>query len=197
MHAEDATAHHSSNWEEIKRIGYSFPQPYSKFAFAFIVKAINFVELAALMITPQQEEVERVFDLVGHQQTEALQGLFAPVHVVPQKEVAALARLPRLLEDVEEVFKLTVDVAADDYGRIELQQHGLAYQQRFEEVTQTVNLLLSQRKTVPHPAFCSSQSQDYLVYIKVPLHSSRQYNNFGRCYAFPFHSSPKNQFHIN
>jgi len=33
----------------------------------------------------QQEEIQGVLDLIGEQQADRLQGLFTPVHVIPEK----------------------------------------------------------------------------------------------------------------
>ena len=50
-----------------------------------IVKAIKFVNLCRLMISSKQEEVLRVLDLIAKKENNSLDGLFASIHIVPQK----------------------------------------------------------------------------------------------------------------
>lgn len=50
------------------------------------------------MVPSQEKEILGVFDLVGEQEADGLQGLFAPVHVVAEEEVVGLGRKPPVLE---------------------------------------------------------------------------------------------------
>lgn len=63
------------------------------------------------MISPQQEEVLRVFDFVGQKKTNGLQRLLPPVHVVTQKQVVALRRKAPILKQPQQVIVLPVDIA--------------------------------------------------------------------------------------
>ena len=63
------------------------------------------------MVAAQQKEVLRVLDLVGEQQTDGLQRLLAPVHVVPQEEVVRLGGEASVLKQAQQVVVLAVDVA--------------------------------------------------------------------------------------
>ena len=62
------------------------------------------------MVSPQQEEVLWVFDLVGQQQADGLQGLLPSVHVVSQEKVIALRRETPILEQPQQVVVLTMNV---------------------------------------------------------------------------------------
>lgn len=62
------------------------------------------------MIASQKEEILRVLDLVGQQQTDGLQGLLASVHIVTQEQVVALWGEATILEQPQEVVVLTVDI---------------------------------------------------------------------------------------
>ena len=62
------------------------------------------------MVSPEQEEVLRVLDLVGQQEADGLQALLPPVDVVAQEEVVGLGREAAVLEQAEQVGVLTVDV---------------------------------------------------------------------------------------
>ena len=62
------------------------------------------------MIPAQEEEVLGVFDLVGQQKADGLQGLLAPIHVVAEEEVVGLGREAAVLKQPQQVCVLTVDV---------------------------------------------------------------------------------------
>jgi len=50
-----------------------------------IVKSVNPIDAGTLVISTEQEEIQWVLDLIGEQQADRLQGLLAPIHVVPEK----------------------------------------------------------------------------------------------------------------
>ena len=50
------------------------------------------------MVSAQQKEVFGILDLVGQQQTDGLQRLFASVHVVTKEEVVGLRRESPILK---------------------------------------------------------------------------------------------------
>ena len=62
------------------------------------------------MVAPEQEEVLWVFDLVGQQQADGLQGLLAPVHVVPKEQVVGFWGEASVLKQPQQVCVLAVDV---------------------------------------------------------------------------------------
>lgn len=66
------------------------------------------------MVPPQQEEVLRVFDLVGQQETDGLQRLLPSVHIVSQEQVVALRGVSSVLEESEQVVVLSVDIACGE-----------------------------------------------------------------------------------
>lgn len=73
------------------------------------------INTGTLVIAPQQEKVLRVFDFVGQQQTDRLERLLAPVHVVAEEQVVGLRREPTVLEQPQQVCVLAVDVT---WGKI-------------------------------------------------------------------------------
>ncbi len=106
VHAEDAVGDNCSHGVEVEAVRYSLPGLDVESSLALVVEAVELVELAGLVVPPQEEEVVGALDLVGHQQADALQGLLAPVDVVTQKQVVLLGRLPEELENSEEVLEL-------------------------------------------------------------------------------------------
>ena len=65
------------------------------------------------MVTPQNEEVFRVFDFVGKKQTNGLQGLFASVNIIPKKKVVSFWWETTVLEESKEIVVLSVYVTTD------------------------------------------------------------------------------------
>lgn len=66
MYTENAISDDSSHREVLKSMRDCLEDVNIELLLAFIIEAINFIELAALMIAPEQEKVERVFDFHGH-----------------------------------------------------------------------------------------------------------------------------------
>lgn len=62
------------------------------------------------MISPQQEEVLWIFDFVGQEEADGLQGLLPPVHIVTQKQVVALRGEASIFKQPQQVIILPVDV---------------------------------------------------------------------------------------
>lgn len=51
------------------------------------------------MVSPQQEEILWIFNFVGQQETDGLQRLLPPVHIVTQKQVVAFWREAPILKE--------------------------------------------------------------------------------------------------
>lgn len=86
---------------------------------------INSINTGALVIAAQQEEILGIFDLVGQEQTDRLQGLLAPVHVVAEEQIVGSRWKAAILEQPQQICVLAVYVAADDEWRLQLQQYRL------------------------------------------------------------------------
>lgn len=75
-----------------------------------IVEAIYSVDRCTFVVSPQQEEVFRIFDFVGQQETDGLQRLFPPVNIVTQKQVVALWREAAIFKQPQQVIILSMDI---------------------------------------------------------------------------------------
>jgi hypothetical protein len=125
MHAEDALPDHGCDGEEVEGVGNDFPQSRVESAFALIEEAIQFVEFTGLVVAPKQEEGAGVAHFVGEEKEDALQGLLAPIYVVPQEEVVFAGGGAEDAEDGEQVLELSVYVSADLHWSFEFEEHGL------------------------------------------------------------------------
>ncbi len=108
--AEDLLVDDGRHGQTVEAVGEGLPELDVVAALALVVEAVDAVDAGALVVAAQQEKVLREFDLVGEQETDGLQRLLAPVHVVAQEQVVGLGRKPAVLEQTQQVVVLTVDV---------------------------------------------------------------------------------------
>ena len=76
-----------------------------------MIEAINPVTARTRMVAPQYEEVLRVLDFVGEEETYRFERLLATVDVVSQEEVVGFWREAAVLEQSKQVVVLAVDIA--------------------------------------------------------------------------------------
>jgi hypothetical protein len=65
------------------------------------------------VVATQNEEVLGVLDLVGEEQADSLEGLFATVDIVAQEQVVGLGGEATILEQTQKIVVLAVDIAAN------------------------------------------------------------------------------------
>ena len=65
------------------------------------------------MISAEDEEVLGVFDFVGEQETDGLEGLLATVYIVAQEEVVGFWWKAAILEQPKQVVVLSMNIATD------------------------------------------------------------------------------------
>ena len=62
------------------------------------------------MVAAQQEEILRIFDFVGEQETDGLERLLATIHIIAKEQVVRLWREATVLEQSQQVVILAVDI---------------------------------------------------------------------------------------
>jgi len=62
------------------------------------------------VISTKNEEVFRIFDFVGKEQTDSFQGLFSSIDVIAQEQVIGFWREATVLKKSEEVVILAMNV---------------------------------------------------------------------------------------
>jgi len=72
MHREDLLINNGSDWQAVEAIRKSFPQLDVVSALTLVIKPINTVDRCAFVISSENEEVFRIFDLVCQKQTNGL-----------------------------------------------------------------------------------------------------------------------------
>lgn len=141
MTAENLLVNNCRNGQTIEAVRKGFPQFNVVPALAFVVEAINAIYACTLMITAQQEEILRVFDFVGEQQTNCLERLLSAVHVVAEKQVIRFGREASVLKETQQIGELAVNVAAYLEWSLELQQNRLLQENLPRLETQTAHLV--------------------------------------------------------
>lgn len=113
MHGEDLFVDDGSDRQAVEAIRKSLPQLDVVSALALIVEAVNTVDAGTFVVSSQDEEILWIFDLVGKEQADGLEGLFATIHVVSEEEVVRFGREPAVLEQAKKIVVLAVDIATN------------------------------------------------------------------------------------
>ena len=72
MHAENLLVNEGSYWEAIEDIAEHAPESDGVPAFAFVVETVDSINLCALVIASQKEEVLGILDLIAEKETDGL-----------------------------------------------------------------------------------------------------------------------------
>src|SRR5277367_1927170 len=71
------------------------------------------------MVSTENEEILRIFDLVCQEQAYCLKRLFASIHVIAKEEVVCLGWEAAVLEQAQKIIVLAMDIATDLGGKLE------------------------------------------------------------------------------
>lgn len=113
MHGEDLLVDDGGNGQAVEAVGKCLPQLDVVASLALIVETVDTVDGCTLVVTAEDEEVLRVFDLVRQQEADSLEGLLATVDVVTEEEVVGLGWETTIFEEAEKVVVLAVNITAD------------------------------------------------------------------------------------
>lgn len=102
VHAEDLLVNDSGNRQAVEGVSECFPEldVVSSLAYeahqgrrgvaggkghTLVVESVDSVDGGALVVPAENEEVLRIFDLVGEQQADGLERLFATIDIIPER----------------------------------------------------------------------------------------------------------------
>lgn len=110
MHAKYLIVNDSGHREAVEAIGEELPEPNAETALALVVEAIDPVDGSTFMVSSKEEEVVRVFDLVGEKKADGLNALFPSVDVVSEEQVVGVWREATILKKSEKIRELAMDI---------------------------------------------------------------------------------------
>jgi len=143
------------NRQTIETVCERLPQFDVVSSLAFVIEAVDTVDGGTLMVSPENEEVLRIFNLVSEEEADGLEAVFAPVHVVPQEQVIRFRWESPVFEQSEQVIVLSVNVSTNFDGSLQLEKDGLGDEDFSGLHTQSTDFGLGQhdgtaRSGTPH-----------------------------------------------
>ena len=103
MHAKDLVVNEGRDGHAVEDILELLPDTDRVPALAFIIESVNTVDLTALVIASQKEEVLLELGLIGKKQDNSLEGVLSSVNVVTEEQIVGLGREAAILEESEQV----------------------------------------------------------------------------------------------
>ena len=98
VHADNFVVDEGGNRHAVEAILELLPDADGVATLAFVVETIDTIDLTALVVASQEEEVLLELHLVCEEQNDGLQRVLSTVDVIAQKEVVGLRREPAILE---------------------------------------------------------------------------------------------------
>ena len=120
MYREQLVLHERRERQVVEEVGEDLPDVgVAVLAQALVVEAVDLRDLPALVVPSDERDPVRVAHLQREQQQEGLDGVEAAVDEVAHEEVVGVGYRPPHFEELLQVVKLPVDVAADRYRGID------------------------------------------------------------------------------
>ena len=85
MHTQDLIIDESGDGHAVKDVLELFPDADGVAAFALVVETVDSIDLAALVISSQQEEVLLELDFVGQEENDCLKRVLSSIDVVAKE----------------------------------------------------------------------------------------------------------------
>ena len=82
MHADDAVIDEGGYGEIFEAFGKGLPEPNAVATLAFVVEAVDFVDVVCFVVSAQKEEIVGIFYFIGEEEANALDALLASVNVI-------------------------------------------------------------------------------------------------------------------
>ena len=85
MHTQDLIIDESGDGHAVEDVLELFPDADGVAALAFVVETVDSIDLAALVISSQQEEVLLELDFVGQEENDCLERVLSSIDVVTKE----------------------------------------------------------------------------------------------------------------
>lgn len=125
MDAENALPDHRCDGEPLEQLVEVFPETGAVVATALVVEPVVPVHAGRLVVPAEQEEAVRVLRLVAEEEAYRVHAELPPVNVIAEEQVARGRRVAAVVENAQQIEELTVQIAAHDNGRREIEKHRL------------------------------------------------------------------------
>lgn len=125
MHGEDLLVDDCSDGQAVEAISECLPELNVVPPLALVIEAIDTVDGGTFVVTTENKEVFRIFDLVRKEEADGLKRLLATVDVVSEEEVIGFRREATVFEKTQEIVVLAVNVTTDLDWRFQFQQYRL------------------------------------------------------------------------
>lgn len=113
VHGEDLLVDDRRDGQAVEAISECLPQLNVVPPLALVIEAIDTVDGGTFVVTTENKEVFRIFNLVCKEQADGLERLFATVDVVSEEEVVGLRREATVFKKTQEIVVLTVNITTD------------------------------------------------------------------------------------
>ena len=129
MDAEDLIVNDSRYGEKVEDLSKSSPDVERSILFdALVVESVNLGDESGLVVASEEGYSVSVPHLEGQQEEEGLNAVPASINIVAQKYVVGVGRVAPYFEELEQVVKLPVDVAADGDRRSNFDNIGFVFE---------------------------------------------------------------------
>mmetsp|Transcript_3207 Transcript_3207/g.13915 ORF Transcript_3207/g.13915 Transcript_3207/m.13915 type:complete len:312 (+) Transcript_3207:1674-2609(+) len=143
VRAEDLVLDSRRQGQVVEHVGDVLPHVrVAVLAQALVVEAVHLRDLPRLVVAADDGDAIGVANLERHHQRDRLDRVITSVYVVAQEEVVCVRRVSAKLEHLQQVVKLSVDVADDRHGRPHAVYVGLLADQTARALAQLQHLLL-------------------------------------------------------
>jgi hypothetical protein len=128
VHAKYLLVNDCCYWQTIKTVCEGLPKFDAVSSFAFVIETVDTINGSTFVISSEDKEIFRVFDLVGEQQTYCLKTLFSSINIISQEKVIGIWWKPSVFEQTEKIVVLTVNITANLYRGFKFEKYGLTYE---------------------------------------------------------------------
>lgn len=115
MQTEVLVLNQSCKWKIVKELSEALPDiGVAVLASTLVIEPIDLSDLPRLVVASEDSDSLLVSDFKRKKESDSLDRVMAPVHVVTHEEVVSFGNLAPDLEELDEVVKLAVDVPTDN-----------------------------------------------------------------------------------
>lgn len=145
MNAQNLAIDDGSDVEAVEHFGAVFPGiGASVFALALVIETINLRDLARFVIAAEQSDFVRISCFEEQKDREGLDAVVPAIHKITHEDVTCCGHFSSTLEELEQIKKLAVNIAAHCDGRADRLHIALFQKNIFHHLAKALEVLLGQ-----------------------------------------------------